>query len=306
MWSMHIFSLGYLDIFYNFVIYAFLGWVYESSYVSINKKTLVNRGFLNGPIIPIYGAGATLIYISFWQYREQYLLIFVGGMILATLLEYFTSLLMELLFHAKWWDYSHIKFNYHGRVCLSVSLFWGVLSFCIIEFVQPHMVDVLNRIPKTYGQYIAYVILVLITCDLTFTVIHTLQLNKMLSDLQRIKQEFMDYIESTKLYETKEEWKHKLSSYKLPDLFDNIKSFIEDNKEKLIEINKNREGFELKRFGFEIEKNVKEYLCKFQARTNNTSHIQKRLLKAFPNIQFAKREDALKDLRERLQKYKKK
>lgn len=303
---MNIFNVELFDIFYNFFIYAFLGWIYESCYVSLNNKNWVNRGFLNGPIIPIYGAGATLIYISFWQYREQYLLIFFGGMILATLLEYVTSLLMELIFHAKWWDYGHIKFNIHGRVCLSVSLFWGGLSLLMIEFIQPRIVKILDLIPKTYGEYIAYAIVALVTTDLTVTVVHTLQLNKMLSELQRLKQEFYDYIESTRLYETKEEWKHRFASYKINDLVENIKTFVEENKEKLIEINLNREGFELKKLRFEIEKQVKDYFNKFQTKTSRTSRIQKRLLKAFPNIQFIKREDALKDLRERLQKYKKK
>ncbi len=306
MWSMNIFNIELFDIFYNFFIYAFLGWIYESCYVSFNNKNWVNRGFLNGPIIPIYGAGATLIYITFWQYREQYLLIFFGGMILATLLEYVTSLLMELIFHAKWWDYSHIKFNFHGRVCLSVSLFWGGLSLLMIEFIQPHIVKILDQIPKTYGEYIAYAIVALVTTDLTVTVVHTLQLDKMLSELQRLKQEFSDYIESTRLYETKEEWKHRFASYKINDLVENIKVFFDENKEKLIEINLNREGFEIKKLHFEIEKQVKDYFNKFQTKTSRTSRIQKRLLKAFPNIQFMKREDVLKDLRERLQKYKKK
>jgi LPS O-antigen subunit length determinant protein (WzzB/FepE family) len=124
--------------------------------------------------------------------------------------------------------------------------------------------------------------------------------------LQKIRQEFSDYIESTKLYETREEWKSKLSGFKITELLDNIKTSVEENKEKLIELNKNREGFEIKRFKVEIEKHVKEYICRVQSRAGMVSHIQKRLLTAFPNIKFASREDALKDLRERLLKYKRK
>lgn len=304
MFNVHIFGIELFDIFYNFFIYSFLGWIYESCYVSIRKKAWVNRGFLNGPVIPIYGAGATLVYMFLWQFRYQYLFIFFGGMLLASFLEYFTSLFMELLFHAKWWDYSNMKFNIEGRISLGVSIFWGFLSLVMIEVLQPGMVKILNWIPNTWGTYLSIVIFALFSSDLILTVIHTVKLEKMLGDLQKFKQDFSDYIESTKLFETKEEWKIKLSSYKMNDLLENIKSFFEENKEKLTESNKYIEGFEIKKYKVEIEKHVKEYICKFQTRTSMTSYVQRRLLKAFPNVQFMKREDSLKDLKERLQKYK--
>lgn len=306
MWDMHIFNIKFITVFYNFFIYAFLGWIYESVYVSIVKRNWVNRGFLNGPVIPLYGAGATLIYMVFWQYRENLFLIFAGGMLLATVLEYLTSLVMELIFHAKWWDYSDMKYNYHGRICLGVSVFWGILSVLVIELLQPHVLKLMEFIPERQGEYIGYLIFTLLLGDLTFTVVHTVQLNSMLADLQRIKQEFSDYIESTKLYGTREEWKIKLSNFKISDLLENIKLSIEENKEKLIELNRNREGFEIKKFRADIERHVKDYLCKFHSRTGMTSLVQKRLLKAFPNVRFIKREDALKDLKERLLKYRKK
>lgn len=304
MWYVHIFGIEFLDLFYNFFIYSVLGWIYESCYVSIRKKNWVNRGFLNGPVIPLYGAGATVVYLFLWQFRALYPVIFLGGMVLATILEYFTSLFMELIFHAKWWDYSNMKFNFQGRISLGVSLFWGILSLLMIEIFQPFLVKLLDRIQGPWGIYVSIALSALFLADLIVTVVHTVELEKMLGDLQKLRQEFSDYIESTRLYETKEEWKSKLSGYKINDLLENIKTFFEENKEKLVEANKYREGFELKKYKLEIEKHAKEYLCKFQNRTSMTSHIQKRLLKAFPNIQFMKREDALKDLKERLQKYK--
>lgn len=302
----HIFNIKLIHIFYNFFLYALLGWIYESTYVSVKKKSLVNRGFLNGPIIPLYGLGATLVYIVFWQYREQYLIVFLGGMILATLLEYITSLTMELIFHAKWWDYSDIKFNFQGRICLIASLFWGLLSLIMIVFIQPKTIKLLELIPDKFGVYFSYVISVVFLTDMTSTIVHMLQLNQLLDELQKMKQEFSDYIESTKLYASKEEWKNKFSIIKLSDLLENIKGSFEENKEKLIELNKNREGFEIINFKREIEKQVKEYLCKFHFKISMTSRIQKRLLTAFPNVKFIKRDDVLKDLKERLLKYKRK
>ncbi|MGB8455017.1 MAG: cardiolipin synthase [Anaerocolumna sp.] len=302
MWRTEILGMEFINIFYNFVIYSFLGWIYESIYVSILKKNWVNRGFLNGPIIPIYGAGATLVYIVLWRYREQFLLVFLGGMIMATLLEYITSLCMELLFHAKWWDYSNKKFNIQGRVCLSVSFFWGILSVLMTEFLQPHMVKLLDVIPKIYGKYIGYFIIIAFTSDAVITIIHTLQLDQVLSDLQRLKQEFQDYIENNRIYETKEEIKHRLSGYKASELLDSIKLFMEENREKLIERNKTKEGFELGKLRVDIEGHVKDYLSRLQARDSKTSYVQRRLLKAFPNMRSIRHELELTSLKERLHK----
>jgi cardiolipin synthase A/B len=302
MFSKEILGIDFFNIFYNFFIYAFFGWLYESSYVSIRKKSWVNRGFLNGPFIPIYGAGATLVYIAFWQLREQPVIVFLGGMILATMLEYFTSWAMEALFHARWWDYSQYKYNIHGRICLLVSIFWGLLSVLMTEFLQPKVVKILNYIPEKEGIYVAYIIFLVFGADITVTVVNTVQLDKVLVDLQRLKQEFSDYIENSKIYETKEELKHKLSNYKLTDLLDNLKQFMEENSDKLIERNKLKEGLEFKRFRLDIEKHVKDYIGRLQARVSRTSYIQRRLLKAFPDLKTVRYELELKDLNDRLQK----
>ncbi len=302
MWDIKIFGLEFFDIFYNFIIYSFMGWIYESCYVSIVKKNWVNRGFLNGPVIPIYGAGATIVYMVFWQYRNRVLLVFLGGMVLATLLEYFTSLCMELLFHAKWWDYSDKKFNYRGRVCLSASLFWGVLSVLMTELLQPHMVILLNAIPKLYGEYIGYILIVVFAADTAITVVHTLQLDTVLTDLQRLKQEFQEYIENSRLYETKEELKHRLSGYKASELLDNVKLFMEENRDKLIDRNKTKEGFDFRKLRQEIEGQVKEYINRLQAREIKTSYVQRRLLKAFPDLRSLRHELELAGLKERLYK----
>jgi cardiolipin synthase len=299
MWDIKIFGLDFFHIFYNFTIYSFLGWIYESTLVSITKKTWINRGFLNGPIIPIYGAGATMVYMVFWQYRNQYLLIFAGGMILATLLEYITSLGMELLFHAKWWDYSTKKFNVNGRICLSVSLFWGILSLVMTELLQPAMVKLLDAIPKVFGEYAGYVIFTLLLTDTTITVVHTLKLDMVLSDLQRLKTEFQDYIEKSRIYETKEDLKRRLSVYKPAELLDGIKSFMEDNRDKLIERNTSKEGFEFKKLRQEIEGYVKEYINRLQANESKTSLVQRRLLKAFPDMRSMRHELELTSLKDR-------
>lgn len=303
MWNEKIFGYSFYYIFYYFFLYSFLGWIYESCYVSIQKKKWVNRGFLNGPIIPLYGCAAILVYITFWQYQKQYLLIFLGGMILTTILEYITSLLMELIFHAKWWDYSNIKFNINGRVCLRASLLWGILCVCLITILQPAVIHLVDLIPRRMADYFGYIILSFFLADIIVTVVHTLQLDQMLIELQKLKQDIIEYLDNTKLYEAKEEWKSKWTFNKFPEFADRIKVLIDENKERLIDNNKNREGFEFKSFRLEIENHLKEFAGKYQRKSNTTSFIQKRLLKAFPNMHSIRRDDALKDLREWLQKH---
>ena len=107
MWDMRLFGQNLYYIFYVFILYGFIGWIYESALVSFKKKTFVNRGFLTGPIIPIYGCGALLFYLIFLDYKGQLLLVYFGSVLIATLLEYLTSWAMEQLFHTRWWDYSH-------------------------------------------------------------------------------------------------------------------------------------------------------------------------------------------------------
>ena len=102
-----------------FYFYCFCGWVWESCYVSILKRHWVNRGFLHGPLLPIYGFGAITVLIATMPVRDNVVLVYVMGMIGATILEYFTGALMESLFHVRYWDYSSHRFNLNGHICLA-------------------------------------------------------------------------------------------------------------------------------------------------------------------------------------------
>ena len=112
-----------------FFIYSFLGWVWESVYVSVKKRKLVNRGFINGPFCTIYGAGAVTIYLLLRPLRGNLALLYLGGVLTATVLEYFTGWIMEAVFYTRWWDYSSKKFNLHGYISLASSLLWGVFFY---------------------------------------------------------------------------------------------------------------------------------------------------------------------------------
>lgn len=119
-----------------FGIYCFIGWAFESVYVSIEYRRWVNRGFLNGPFLPIYGFGAIIMLFCSLPVRNYIVLIFLFGMIGATALEYFTGYVLEQIFHVKYWDYSYEPFNVKGYICLGCSLMWGGMSIILVKLVH--------------------------------------------------------------------------------------------------------------------------------------------------------------------------
>ena len=118
MWDIRILGVDLYHVLFWLILYSFMGWIWESCYVSIKEKKLVNRGFVTGPVCTIYGVGAMSVYLVLRPLQDHGLWLFLGGIVLATILEYVTSWVMEKLFHTSWWDYSERPFNLHGRICL--------------------------------------------------------------------------------------------------------------------------------------------------------------------------------------------
>jgi uncharacterized membrane protein len=130
-----------------FLIYSFSGWFIEVVGELINSKKFVNRGFLIGPICPIYGIGGTLITILFSQYESDMFAVFSLSMVLCGVLEYFTSLIMEKLFHTRWWDYSQKKFNINGRICLETLALFAISGVLIVKFISPFFLNIIKSVP---------------------------------------------------------------------------------------------------------------------------------------------------------------
>ena len=111
-----------------FYIYCFLGWCFESTYVSIQHKKWINRGFMRGPFLPLYGSGAVIMLFVTIPVRDNVFLTFLFGAVGATILEYFTGAAMEALFKVRYWDYSNNRFNLNGHICLGTTIAWGFLT----------------------------------------------------------------------------------------------------------------------------------------------------------------------------------
>ncbi len=120
----------------SFVLYSMAGWVFEVLYCSVKEGHPINRGFLNGPYCPIYGVGACFVGGMLAGIRQPVVL-FIVGAVLSCCVEYLTSWVMEFIFHARWWDYSHRRFNLHGRVCLAGAMLFGCSIVVVVHIVQP-------------------------------------------------------------------------------------------------------------------------------------------------------------------------
>ena len=148
-----------------FFIYSFAGWCIEVCCAAIQKRKFVNRGFVNGPLCPIYGSGAVLFAIFLPELKEAPFFLFLAGAILASILEFTTGALLEKLFHRKWWDYSDIRWNYEGYVCLPFSLGWGVCAVVLNMFLNPLLVKLLRIMPRLLMVIIMIALTVALVLD---------------------------------------------------------------------------------------------------------------------------------------------
>lgn len=300
MWTWKICNFELYFLFYNFMLYSFFGWIYESTFVSVKNRTLVNRGFLNGPVIPIYGAGATIVYMFLAPIQDRASYVFVGGMLIATILEYITSYVMEKLFHAKWWDYSNMKYNIEGRVCLLASLFWGFLSILMIDVLQPAVSHLIEMIPRHTGEVLGVFLALLFLTDFVVTVIYTVQWDKKLEEMERIRDELTEYLEGTKLYETKEELKIRFEKFSLVAYAEGLKEHFDEYMGKSSELQK----AELEENREEMESRIQSFVKKYTSRAEIGSFVENRFIKAFPTMKLSKNETFLKDIK-KLKKHKK-
>lgn len=194
---MHAYYLSQWVLF--FFIYSFIGWVWESCYVSVRKRRWVNRGFMHGPMLPLYGSGALAVLVSTIGVRENMALIFLLGMMAATVLEYFTGAAMERLFHVRYWDYSNQKLNLHGYICVSSSLCWGCFSVLLVRVVHVPIETAVLRIPLAVAEGAALVLSVAAAVDLTQSFNEAMDLKRILSQLEESREQIRKLQERLKV-----------------------------------------------------------------------------------------------------------
>ena len=150
-----------------FVFYSFVGWCMEVIVTLCTTKKLVNRGFLIGPLCPIYGFGCLLIITLLHKYLNDPIILFVMAVVLCSILEYFTSYLMEKLFKARWWDYSNKKFNVNGRICLDNLVAFGALGLLVMYVINPFITNLIGNFSFNLLKIVSLVLLVILLVDMT-------------------------------------------------------------------------------------------------------------------------------------------
>lgn len=152
-----------------FFVYSFIGWVSETLYCSTIEKRFVYRGFLYGPLCPIYGFGGLLIVLLLKPFIGNVFVLFIMAMIVTSILEYVSSWILETVFKTKWWDYSHFKLNLNGRVCLLNSTLFGIMGVGIVHYAHPFIITNLQAIPEQIQEILSIVLSSIIFVDFIFT-----------------------------------------------------------------------------------------------------------------------------------------
>lgn len=177
-----------------FFLYCFIGWIWESCFVSVKEKRWVNRGFLHLPLLPLYGSGAVIMLFASLPFRNSLILTYLSGVVGATLLELAVGLAMEAIFKVKYWDYSDQRWNYKGVICLKSSLFWGVLTLFLTEVAQKPLEQLVLGMPFWLLAVADGVIGAAFIYDTVISVKAALDLAKVLSSLEKAKAELEDQL----------------------------------------------------------------------------------------------------------------
>lgn len=240
-----------------FIIYAFLGWCSEVAFAAVNRGKFVNRGFLNGPVCPIYGVGMLIVVLCLWNLRDRPLLLFLGSALLTTALEFVTGFVLERFFHDKWWDYSDMPFNIKGYVCLKFTILWGLAASFIIGAIHRFIYMLIEKTPFVLGVILLAVFSAAFIADFTVTLTALVKLPKKLKAMAEAERAL------------------RAVSDKIGENISDTTIAAKEKGEALAEENKPR----LEELKAEYEKKKKEFSAMLER-----NFVQRRIFKAFPNL----------------------
>lgn len=176
-------NIGLTNWIFMYFVFCIIGWLQESAIESLYHRRPINRGFLRGPYIPIYGTGGLTMLLVCMPFRGNPFVVFVVGMMSCTLLEYIAGALMEKLFNKQFWDYSMMKFTYKNRISLVSSLFWGALSLFMVYVLSGIMRSLCGLFPQNALIVFNMIMMTVVAVDLMFAVDGQINLREKLSKL---------------------------------------------------------------------------------------------------------------------------
>ena len=190
------------EVLWLFMIYSLLGWGIEVVYHAVTLGAVVNRGFLNGPVCPVYGCGVICVLGVIKKAGESMgysgnietaspAVLFVVGITFATAVELIAGAALDKLFHARWWDYSREKFNYKGYICLRFSIIWGLIIAFVLRVIHPGIQSIVGLIPAGIGLIVLIIIYIVFVTDIILTTLAVLKLNKQLDALDELQKSIL-------------------------------------------------------------------------------------------------------------------
>lgn len=297
--------MGVYDFCLSFFIYGFLGWCCEVAFAACKSRKFVNRGFLNGPICPIYGIGVSIVIAFLDPFKSNPVLLYVTSVILVTLLEGITGWGMDVIFHHKWWDYSKMPLNIGGYVCPLFSLLWGICCVLIVYFVHPAIAGLIDFLPVWLGWTLILVFGVVLLIDLYATATAIFKFNRQLESMEKIASQLHEisdqigeniYEGAIQAIEYQESLQENIQGTveNIQQKVEDIQEKVEDSKQKLGDVRQKlgdslptRETSEqyLSGLSDELREQIADLRSRYQALRTAPNPISKRLIKAFPQLE---------------------
>lgn len=297
-----------MDIYYlilYFFTYGFLGWCAEVAYAAVKEKRFVNRGFLNGPICPVYGVGVSAVLLLLEPFENNLVILYVASVIIVTLIEGLTGFALDKIFHHKWWDYSEQPFNIGGYVCPIFSLVWGVACIFIVKVFQPLVYRVAEALPHALGVALIVVLSIVTFADLYVTASGILKFNKRLEMMERIASELRDISDKmgSNIYENVMDTRRsrKKSGQKLDEVTDDIKGKLEEfgGEQKERAAQQKERAIQLREYYVQLKE-------RYAQLAKSSTKVSERLVKAFPKMESRNHKDILEELKKGLEEKRKK
>ncbi len=292
-----------------FYFYCFFGWIFESTYVSLKKKHFINRGFMRGPFLPLYGSGAIMMLIVSAPFQDNLILVYIAGCIGATALEYVTGVVMEALFKVRYWDYSKLPFNFQGHICLSSTLAWGGLTLLMTQFLHKPVEQLVLSVTKELLIPVTFFITLTVVVDFSLSFKAAMDIRDILVKMEKAKQEVehmskrldvLIAIVNNDVENWKQEKEEKLESLKfgMEERFERIKEtvsekhsdYFEEIKEEIAEL---REKYHI---NLEVTKQMKSF----------KDFYKSGMLKGNPMMVSGKFKEVLEELKEAVEEKKNK
>ena len=196
----------------------------ESIFRSIMEKKIINTGFLKGPICPIYGIGAIIMFTFLQSLENNIVLLFLVSIIILTLWEYIVGVMLEKMFHTRYWDYSDHKFNIQGRICLSNSIYWGVLGVVFVKYIHPNIQNLVQKVDIKLLYFIVTILMVAFIVDMITSIVKIKNIKSTLEKIEELNKEIREKIKEIKILPKEIQEKEKLiAAEKLQKLVEDLK-----------------------------------------------------------------------------------